>query len=88
MIRSLRETGRLRLTVFLLAISLYCVALSVFRLLYTHTYGYLFLNWNLFLAFLPWLFTSLSITRNVKSRVAILVIMTVWLMFFPNWERT
>jgi uncharacterized membrane protein len=84
MLDRLRERGRLRLTVFLFAVSTYCVMLSAFRFLYTGTYGYLFLNWNLFLAFLPWLLTSLAILRNVKSRVAILVIMAVWLLFFPN----
>lgn len=84
MLNRLRESGRLRLTVFLFVISIYCVMLFAFRFLYTGTYGYLFLNWNLFLAFLPWLLTSLAILRNVKSRIAILVIMGVWLLFFPN----
>jgi uncharacterized membrane protein len=83
-IDSLKETGRFRLTVFLFAISLYCVVLSALRLYYSRTYGYLFLNWNLFLAFLPWLLTSLSILRKVKNLLAILVVMAVWLMFFPN----
>jgi len=40
-------------------------------------------NWNLFLAFLPWLLTSLAVIRRVKSRLAILI-MAVWLLFFPN----
>jgi uncharacterized membrane protein len=84
MLTSLRESGRLRMTVFLLAISIFCVALSAFRVLYTHTHGYLFLNWNLFLAFLPWLLTSLARLRKVRDRIAILVIMAVWLLFFPN----
>jgi uncharacterized membrane protein len=84
MLDSLRESGRLRMTVFLFALSIYCVALSAFRVLITHTYGYLFLNWNLFLAFLPWLLTSLARLRKVKSRIAILGIMAVWLLFFPN----
>jgi uncharacterized membrane protein len=84
MLNSLRESGRLRLTVFLFAISIYCVMLSAFRLFYTRTHGYLFLNWNLFRAVLPWLLTSLAILRKVKSRIAILVIMAVWLVFFPN----
>jgi uncharacterized membrane protein len=77
-------SGRLRLTIFLFAISVFCVALSAFRVLYTHTSGYLFLNWNLFLAFLPWLLTSLARFRKVKNRIAILVIVAVWLLFFPN----
>ena len=84
MLERLKERGRLRLTVFLFVISTYCVALSVFRFFYTGTTKYLFLNWNLFLAFLPWLLTSLAVLRNMKSRIAILVIMAMWLLFFPN----
>ena len=84
MLGSLRESGRLGLTLFLFIFSLYCVMLSGFRLFYTHTYGYLFLNWNLFLAFLPWLLTSLAVLRKVKNRIAIFFIMAVWLLFFPN----
>ena len=84
MLNSLRESGRLRLTVFLFAISIFCIALSAFRVVYTRTYEYLFLNWNLFLAFLPWLLTSLARLRKAKRRIAILGIMAVWLLFFPN----
>ena len=81
---TLRESGRLRMTVFLLVFSLYCVMLSAFRFLYAANHAYLSLNWNLFLAFLPWLLTSVAVIRNVKSRIAMLVIMAVWLLFFPN----
>ncbi len=84
MLNGLRESGRLNYTVFLFAISLYCIMLSAFRFFYTGTHRYFFLNWNLFLAFLPWLLTSLAVLRNVTSRVAILVIMAIWLLFFPN----
>ena len=84
MLKSLRQSGRMGLTVFLLAISIFCIALSAFRVIYTRTNGYLFLNWNLFLAFLPWLLTSLARLRKVKNRIAVLVIMAVWLLFFPN----
>jgi uncharacterized membrane protein len=84
MVKSLRESGRLRLTVFLFVVSLFCIALSVFRVFLAGTYGYLFLNWNLFLAFLPWLLTSVAVLRKVHSRIAIVLIMGIWLLFFPN----
>jgi len=84
MLNRLRESGRLRLTVFLFVISVYCVILSMFRFFYAGTHRYLFLNWNLFLAFLPWLLTSLAVLRKVRSKIAILIIMAVWLLFFPN----
>ncbi len=84
MLNRLRESGRLAMTVFLVAFSVYCAALSALRFLLIHTRSYLFLNWNLFLAFLPWLLTSLAVLRNVKNRIAILVIAAVWLALFPN----
>jgi uncharacterized membrane protein len=84
MLDGLRESGRLRLTAFLVVDSAFCVMLSVFRVFLTATFGYLFLNWNLILAFLPWLLTSIAILRKMKNRIALLLIMAVWLIFFPN----
>ncbi|MCH2223537.1 MAG: DUF1361 domain-containing protein [Crocinitomicaceae bacterium] len=47
---------------------------------------YLFLNWNLFLAFLPLLFTSMLYGRYsfVKTNVFRVGVVGVWLLFFPN----
>ena len=84
MLKSLRESGRLRLTGFLFGVSLFCVALSVCRVFLAGTGEYLFLNWNLLLAFLPWLLTSVVVLRKVRSRIAILLVMGIWLLFFPN----
>jgi uncharacterized membrane protein len=84
MLNRLRESGRLPLTVFLVLFSVYCVGLSAFRFFLVHTHSYLFLNWNLFLAFLPWLLSSLAVLRKVKNRIALLVIMAAWLALFPN----
>jgi len=84
MFTRLRESGRLRPTVVLVVLSIYCAALSVLRLLLTRTPTYIFLNWNLFLAFLPWLLTSLAVLRGMKNRVFVLLIMAAWLLLFPN----
>ena len=82
--KSLKDSGRMRLTLFLIAVSLFCIALSVCRVFLAGTYEYLFLNWNLFLAFLPWFLTSVVVLRKVRSRIAILLVMGIWLLFFPN----
>jgi len=84
MLKRLKETGRLELTAFLIVVTAFCVLLSVSRVLFTGTAGYLFLNWNLLLAFLPWLLTSLAVLRRVTSRLAIMIIMGIWLLLFPN----
>jgi uncharacterized membrane protein len=84
MLDNLKESGRLKPTAFLFVISVFCLALSAFRVLLTGTHEYLFLNWNLMLAFLPWLFTSFAVLRRLKNRLAILFTMAAWLLFFPN----
>jgi uncharacterized membrane protein len=47
---------------------------------------FLFLNWNLFLAFVPWALTSLAIIKPwiQKSKIRIGFLVIVWLLFFPN----
>lgn len=86
MIRQLKEAKRLEETLFLGFISFACFALSVFRFEYTDTNMFLFLNWNLFLAFIPWFFSSiLAIYPALRKRkTAVTILITLWLLFFPN----
>lgn len=58
---------------------------SIFRVVLTGSVKYLFLNWNLFLAFVPWLITSLVSGRSFKRNKAVLAgLLLIWLLFFPN----
>lgn len=86
MIRQLKATNRFNETVFLGFTSFSCFALSVFRYVYTDTGTFLFLNWNLFLAFIPWLFSSiLAMYPSIrKRRTAAAILVCLWLLFFPN----
>ena len=63
-----------------------CFSFSVFRFVYTDTKLFLFLNWNLFLAFIPWGLTTLTIIKPSwqKSRSILTVLLVSWLLFFPN----
>lgn len=67
-------------------ISLLCFSFSIFRFIYTDTKVFLFLNWNLFLAFIPWAVTSITILKPSIQRykVTIIILLAVWLLFFPN----
>jgi uncharacterized membrane protein len=85
-LRILKQTGRLYETVFMAALSVFCLVISFYRCLYTGTRAFLFLNWNLFLAFVPWAFTSLSALKPAikRSPLRTAVLLCAWLLFFPN----
>ncbi|MDX1960517.1 MAG: DUF1361 domain-containing protein [Leptospiraceae bacterium] len=72
--------------IFMALLTTCCIGASVFRLIYTDTKVFFFLNWNLFLAFIPWVITSLAIIKpNIqKSKLSVFLILSLWLLFFPN----
>jgi uncharacterized membrane protein len=67
-------------------LSLVCFSLTAFRYSYSDTNAFIFLNWNLFLAFIPWLLmTWLIIYPKIQQyKIAVGLIICVWLLFFPN----
>jgi uncharacterized membrane protein len=70
----------------LTAFSFLCLFLSLFRWHYTDSIRYLFLNWNLFLAFIPWALSRFLIARPDLHRkpLILMALLSVWLLFFPN----
>src|SRR5512145_1198535 len=86
MYRQLKEFGRLNEALFLGVISILCFSFSVLRYVYTDTKTFLFLNWNLFLAFLPWLLSTILTIypRLQKSTLSLVTLILSWLLFFPN----
>ncbi|HXU80074.1 MAG TPA: DUF1361 domain-containing protein [Polyangia bacterium] len=67
----------------LAAASLFCCALAAARLGYTGRGTYLFLCWNLFLAWVP-LGLSLALARLDAGRALTAALGAGWLAFFPN----
>lgn len=86
MLTLLKERKRLEETLFLGVLTLFCLGLSIFRLTFTNTKVFLFLNWNLFLALVPWALTSFSILFPgfAKRKVTLFILPAAWLLFFPN----
>jgi len=80
------EKTRLNETIFMAVLTVFCFAFSMLRFVYTDTKMFVFLNWNLFLAFIPWSLTTLLILkpRLCKSKICLFAVMGVWLLFFPN----
>ncbi len=52
------------------------------RIIFTENISYIFLLWNLFLAWIP-LLISMNINGN-KSKQKIFLMLCTWLLFFPN----
>lgn len=86
MIQRLRQYGRLNITVLFAIMCLTCFLLSLFRAVYSESNVFLFLNWNLFLAFIPWACSSVMIVypQLQKRKLAIVLLLCIWLLFFPN----
>ena len=86
LLKTLKDTNRLNETLFLGGLSLLCLAVSLFRFVYTDTKVFLFLNWNLFLAFVPWALSSVVMLRPRlrQSKWMLALLLCLWLLFFPN----
>jgi uncharacterized membrane protein len=86
MLTLLKENNRFRETALIGTFAVLCFGFSLFRCYYTGTGFFLFLNWNLFLAFIPWALTSLVIINpNIqKAKITIFILLGSWLLFFPN----
>lgn len=67
----------------LLFASIVATTMVVVRVAYTGYFAYVFLVWNLILAWLPFLF-GLLIVGLRRSQLALGVFGLLWLLFFPN----
>ncbi|MFN6075119.1 MAG: DUF1361 domain-containing protein, partial [Fluviicola sp.] len=86
MYKRLKESNRLPEFIFLGIATFICFGLSLFRVNYSETKHFLFLNWNLFLAFVPWILTSLVILnpKIQQSKFTLFILLGTWVLFFPN----
>lgn len=75
-----------RLHISIAILSIYCILLILFRIKYANSFFYLFLIWNLFLAYIPF-GISMIIKQNEnikKSRIKFWGLFVVWITFLPN----
>jgi uncharacterized membrane protein len=84
----LRRYRQLAVMASLAFATLICLALLAVRVLYSENRMYLFLAWNLFLAWLPLLCSLLAYNafkrRNRLSWLVVAGCALAWLLFFPN----
>lgn len=82
--KSLVESSRFKISILLILMTVFCFSLSAFRYYISDTKVFLFLNWNLFLAWIPLLLSSFILAFNIKSKISLIFIIIVWILFFPN----
>jgi uncharacterized membrane protein len=82
--KSFVESPRFKINILLILMTVFCFGLSAFRYYISDTKVFLFLNWNLFLAWIPLLLSSFILAFNIKSKISLIFIIIVWILFFPN----
>ncbi|AZA53269.1 DUF1361 domain-containing protein [Chryseobacterium sp. G0201] len=80
----LKNSQRFEITILLILMTLFCFSLSIFRYYLSDTKVFFFLNWNLFLAWIPFIISSFLLIFNIKSKIALAFAIVVWILFFPN----
>jgi uncharacterized membrane protein len=85
-VKSFFPIERIRLTGIILLSLLFSVLLIACRVYFTHKITFVFLVWNLILAFVPFLISSIIISTKSKSisKWTLGILFVVWLIFFPN----
>ena len=86
MYRLLREKNRLNLLILFFLTTALCVTLVIFRVRYTSKITFVFLVWNIFLALIPYVVSTLLILYHEKitNRWLLAIPFMIWLCFFPN----
>lgn len=73
-----------KLAFMLSGMILFCFLLFLARASITGTTHYLFLNWNLFLAAIPWMLSLFILDLKKERTLSKLFLFVIWLIFFPN----
>jgi len=79
-------TGSFSFHQWLLLSSIFSAVLLLGRMIATESIEYIFLPWNLFLAFIPYWITGWVIKNRILfgNRVKLLLVFAIWLLFIPN----
>lgn len=78
------DVRRKKLFLLLLVSLGFGASMSVLRVLVSGSPFYLFLIWNIFLAGIPLLISTVVAARRNMPAIALLCWLSVWLIFFPN----
>jgi len=85
LIQQLRKYRRLEFTLLLMASCFLSFGLIVLRVMATGKLQFIFLIWNLFLAFIPFFIAYwLYLFRDRFNKITVILMVAMWLLFFPN----
>jgi uncharacterized membrane protein len=84
--KRLRAANRLYILFLFSLTTILCVTLVAFRVHYTSQITFVFLVWNIFLALIPYVISTLLIVyhQDIKKTWLIWIPFLIWLCFFPN----
>ncbi len=69
----------------ILLLSLFCATLVIIRIIKTEQLSFIFMFWNLFLAFIPLTISNYVLKlKGEISNIKLITIMGIWLLFLPN----
>jgi uncharacterized membrane protein len=69
----------------LVMLTVFCLALVGFRIVYTGEWMFAFLIWNLFLAYLPYSISSyIAREEQQLSKPVLILLLFIWLLLIPN----
>lgn len=84
-IHQLKKHQRLEFTSLLMASCFLSFGLIVLRVMATKQLHFIFLIWNLFLAFIPFFIANwLYLFKDRFNKITVIPVMAMWLLFFPN----
>ncbi|MCD4791825.1 MAG: DUF1361 domain-containing protein [Bacteroidales bacterium] len=86
MLKKLKQTNKLQQSILIISVGTFAVLLLAFRIHKTDSVHFIFLMWNIFLAGIPWVISSLFILypKLQKKTILILTAGIIWLVFIPN----
>ena len=86
LIQRLKEKNRLSILFVFISTTIFSITLVGFRVHYTSTVTFVFLVWNLILALIPYLISTLLVLYHDRIKTTWLLVLPImaWLCFFPN----
>ena len=86
MLKKLNQTNKLQQIILITSVTAFGLLVLAFRIHKTDSIHFMFLIWNLFLAGIPWIVSSLLIVfPKLRKRYLVLIPAgIIWLLFIPN----